>query len=117
MKLTHYDDVQHFVDAVPADRRPLFDRLRVLVEEMYPDAELALRYQVPTYKTKTGRLSLGHWKGGVSIYPGGAIAEAFEAAHPGYKAGKGTIHLRLGEELPLEALRDVIRRAMEGRGP
>lgn len=113
MKLPHYDDVQQFVDAVPADRRPLFDQLRALVEEMVPGVKPVLWYQAPTYKTKTGWVTLGHWRGGASLYVGGALAESFKAAHPDDEAGKGTIHLRTGEPFPVEALKDVIRRAME----
>ncbi len=113
MKLPHYDDVQGFVDAVPADRRPLFDRLKALIEEEVPGVAPVLSYQVPTYRTATGWISLGHWRGGASLYVGGEIAEAFKQTHPDDEAGKGTIHLRKGEPLPIEALRDVIRRAME----
>ena len=108
------EDVQRFIDAIPADHRPLFDRLQALVLEMYPAAQVILSYQVPTYKIKTGWVALGYWKQGVSIYTNGPhhLAE-FKAAFPGVKTGKGSINLRLSDDVPLEALRQVIRHAME----
>jgi hypothetical protein len=35
---------------------------------LYPEAEMVISYQVPTYKVGRGRVSLGLWKDGVSLY-------------------------------------------------
>jgi hypothetical protein len=63
--------VQRFIERVPADKRPLFDRLHELFLELYPDAEVVISYQIPTYKASGGRVSLGLWQGGVSLYTTG----------------------------------------------
>jgi hypothetical protein len=111
------EEVQRFVDAVPEDRRPLFDSLRLLIERLYPEAALTLWYGVPTFKSKSGWVSLSYWKDGVSLHTNGRhnIAE-FKAAYPRVKTGTGTINLKLTDDVPEEALEWVIRRAMEGQG-
>src|SRR5918997_776724 len=43
------DDVQAYVDAIPPEHRPLFDRLHGLVLAVCPDAEVRLSYGMPTY--------------------------------------------------------------------
>lgn len=109
------DAVKRFISAVPPDRRPLFDRLRVLIERLYPDATLSLRYGVPTYGTQAGWVALGYWKNDVSLYTNGRHNIAgFQTEHPRIKTGTGTINLRATDGFPEEALSRVIRRAMDG---
>ncbi|MHB0856633.1 MAG: DUF1801 domain-containing protein [Anaerolineae bacterium] len=109
------DQVQRFMNAVPEDRKPLFDRLHALILSLYPDAQIVISYQVPTYKVKSGWVALGYWKAGVSLYTNNPqhIAE-FAARHPHIKTNKASINLKLTDEVPMEDLEQVIRHAMEG---
>jgi len=110
-------DVQRFMDAVPEDQKPHFNQLHALIMSMYPDAEIVISYQVPTYKVKSRWVALGYWKGGVSIYTNSPehIA-AFKAQHPAVKTGKASINFKLTEPLPVEAVKKVIQHAIEGSG-
>src|SRR5215203_5674194 len=62
------DAVRAYIDAIPSEHRPLFDRLHRLVLEAHPEAAVVLSYQMPTYKVGRNRLFLGVWKHGVSVY-------------------------------------------------
>jgi uncharacterized protein YdhG (YjbR/CyaY superfamily) len=109
------EEVQRFIDAVPDERRPLFDRIRALIEAVYPEAEVKLSYGVPTFKMKSGWVGLGYWKNGVSLYTNGPHhLSGFIREHPGVKTGKGSINLRLTDNVPEESLARVIRHAMDG---
>ena len=87
--------VQHYIDSIPPEHRPLFDRLHLLILQVRPDAAVVLSYQMPTYKAGRRRLYLGVWKHGVSVYgwPQGHDA-GFTARHPELRTSKGTIQLR-----------------------
>ena len=107
--------VQRYVDAIPAEQRPLFDRLQSLILELYPDAKVVISYQIPTYKAKGGRVSLGLWKSGVSLYTTDPQhIESFRSRHADIKAGKASLNFKLTDELPEQDVRDVVVRAMEG---
>lgn len=92
------EDVAAYVDAIEADRRPLFDRVHRLIMEVQPEAEVVLSYKMPTYVSGSRRLHVGVWKHGLSFYgwqdgrDGG-----FLARHPGLDSGKGTLRLPVGE--------------------
>jgi uncharacterized protein YdhG (YjbR/CyaY superfamily) len=106
--------VRRYVDAIPAEQRPLFDRLQALILDLYPDAEIVISYQVPTYKARGGRVSLGLWKGGVSLYTTGPqYIEVFKSRHPAVKTGKASLSFALSDELPEQDVREVITQAME----
>jgi uncharacterized protein YdhG (YjbR/CyaY superfamily) len=109
-------DVQRFIDAIPEDRRPLFDQLQALVLELYPEAEVKISYGILMYKHGPGWVGLGYWKGGVSVYTNGAHhLAAFKAGHPEFKTGVGSIRFPVSKSLPVEAVISVIQHAMEGR--
>ena len=111
------DAVRGYIDAIPAEHRPLFDRLHRLVVQTYPDATVVLSYEIPTYRVGRRRLFLGAWKHGVSIYGWSRGGDAgFTDRHPGLKSGRGTIRLRPEEAagIPDDEFRDLIRAALDG---
>jgi uncharacterized protein YdhG (YjbR/CyaY superfamily) len=102
--------VQSYIDAIPESKRPLFDHLQSLILELYPDAEIVISYQIPTYKVGRGRVWLGLWKSGVSLH--GVDVETFKQRHPSIKTGKGSLNFKLPDELPEADIREVIKRAI-----
>ena len=109
------DAVRDYVDAIPSEHRPLFDRLHRLILEVHPDASVVISYQIPTYKVGRNRLYLGVWKHGVSIYGWGQGRDAgFTARHRELITGKGTIQLRPDDAagIPDDEFRDLVRAAL-----
>jgi hypothetical protein len=107
--------VRDYVDAIPSEYRPLFDRLHRLILEVHPDASVVISYQIPTYKVGRNRLYLGVWKHGVSIYGWGQGRDAgFTARHPELTTGRGTIRLLPDAAAAIadDELRDLVRAAL-----
>jgi uncharacterized protein YdhG (YjbR/CyaY superfamily) len=110
--------VRQYIDAIPAGHRALFDRLHRLILAAYPDAAVVLSYKMPTYQVGRGRLHLGAWKHGISVYgwkQGGDTS--FTARHPGLRTSTGTIRLRPEDAaaIPDEEFRDLVRSALGPR--
>ena len=108
--------VQAYIDGIPAEHRPLFNRLHGLILEVRPDADVVLSYDMPTYKVGRRRLFLGAWQHGVSIYGWGQGHDAgFTARHPALKSGKATIRLRPEDAagIPDDEFRTLVRAALE----
>jgi dethiobiotin synthetase len=105
-----------YIDAIPPEHRPLFDRLHGLILAEFPDAGPVLSYQMPTYKVGNRRLYVGAWKHGVSIYGWQQDGDAgFTARHPSLLKGKGTIQLRPEDAAGIsdDELRGLVRAALE----
>ena len=89
-------DVQHYLAAVPAEQRTLFDRVQRLVLQAHPGAACVLSYRMPTFVVGQRRLHVGVWKHGLSLYgwePG--RDGGFAARHPELDSGKGTLKIPL----------------------
>lgn len=108
--------VQRYIDAIPAEHRPLFDRLHHLILSARPDTTVVLSYDIPTYKAGKRRLYLGAWQHGISMYGWGKDrAAAFLERHPQLKSGKGTIRLKPEDSARIsdKEFAELIRAALE----
>ncbi|HKY14652.1 MAG TPA: DUF1801 domain-containing protein [Microthrixaceae bacterium] len=116
--MTNIDDAaQAYIDDIAPDNRPLFDRVHDLVLEAYPDAEVVISYQIPTYKVGGRRLYVGAWKHGISLYGWQeGLDRGFADRHPEMNSGKGTIRLRPADAADIgdDELRGLIDAALGG---
>jgi uncharacterized protein YdhG (YjbR/CyaY superfamily) len=106
---------QEYIDAIPPEHRPLFDRLHRLVLEVQPKAEVVLSYKMPTYVAGNHRLHIGAWSHGVSLY-GWAEGEdgGLVRRMPELSSGKGTLRItpQAAEQITDDELRAVVRGAL-----
>jgi uncharacterized protein YdhG (YjbR/CyaY superfamily) len=86
--------VRRYRDQMDSTHRPVFDRLHRLIVATCPEAELALSYGMPAYRTGRRRLNIGAWKHGLSLYVSPERDGGFSARHPELATGKGTIKVR-----------------------
>ena len=45
-------ELEHCLNSVPDERKPLVDRSHSLIVGLYPDAVIDMSYRMPTYKAK-----------------------------------------------------------------
>jgi len=111
------DDVQAYVDAIPPEHRPLFDRVEATIRAVRPEATVRLSYGMPAYEAAGHRLYVGAWRHGLSFYgwsPGGD--GGFTERHPELVTGKGTVRLRPEDAaaIPDEELTAFVRAVLGG---
>ena len=100
------EPVDAYVAAIDPVHRPLYDRIRGLIGEVAPDAEVTIAYGMPTFRTECGRVHVGVWRHGVSLYGWKAGGDGgFLARHPELGHGRGTIQLRADDAVPDDDLR------------
>jgi uncharacterized protein YdhG (YjbR/CyaY superfamily) len=88
-------EVQAYIDGIPPEHRPLFDRLHRLIPNAHPGAQVILSYKMPAYQAGKRRIYVGAWKHGISVYGCGKDRDGrFTARHPGLVTSTGTIRLR-----------------------
>jgi uncharacterized protein YdhG (YjbR/CyaY superfamily) len=109
------DPVQDYIDAIAPANRPVYDRIHRLVLASYPDAEMLISYQMPTYQVGDNRLYVGAWKNWVAIYGlDNSRDGGFADRHPELRTSKGTIQLRPDAAATISdaELRDLVRAAL-----
>jgi hypothetical protein len=87
--------IVEYIEAIPAEHRPLFERVHRLILDACPTAAVGLAYKMPTYRVGDRRVHLGVWKHGVSLYGWKAAGDGgFTSRHPDLRTSTGTIRLR-----------------------
>ena len=106
-------EVDDYIDALDPPHRRLFDHLQDLILDELPDAEVVFSYQIPMYKIGRRRVGLSaHRAGGVTLTTTAPeYIEAFKQAHSSFTTNKASIQFDFDDEIPDDAVRDVIRRA------
>ncbi len=107
--------MQAYLDAIPTQRRPLFDRVHRLIVEVHPGATTILSYKMPTYVVGDRRLYVASWKHGVSLYGWEEGRDAgFTERHPELSSGRGTIRLTTAAAALVDddELRALVRAAL-----
>jgi uncharacterized protein YdhG (YjbR/CyaY superfamily) len=107
--------VQEYIDGIPAQHRPLFDRLHRLIRQAQPEAGLTLSYKMPAYRMGKRRLYVAAWQHGISLYGWGHDRDGgFTSRHPDLVTSKGTIRLRpeQAEVIPDEEFLSLARAAL-----
>jgi uncharacterized protein YdhG (YjbR/CyaY superfamily) len=110
-------EVEAYISAIPAEHRPVFDRLHNLVLDTLPDARVVISYNMPAYIAAGGRVSLSSGKAGVSLAT--TVPEpiaAFKAKHKGFKTGKVTVQFPPDADIAEADLRELIIAATGGAG-
>jgi uncharacterized protein YdhG (YjbR/CyaY superfamily) len=110
------DAVRAYIEGIPAEHRPLFDRLQRVILDAFPDAVAGISYGIPAYRLGRGKLYVGVWKHGLSIYGWPREhAEEFGARHPGLVTSKGTIQIRPQDAAAIsdQEFSDLARAALE----
>ena len=107
------EDVRRYLDAVPDARKAHIDTLHSAIMEYFPESMVNMKYKMPTYCYGKGWVALANQKNYVSLYTCSADhLEEFRKKYPHYKTGKGCINFREKDEIPVDAVKAVIRHAI-----
>lgn len=103
------ETVEEYIDNIPKNALPKFMELRELVKSLIPNHTEVLSYGIIGYKVdkKRARVYISAFKDHLGIYPLPKDEALQEEIKP-YVRGKGTMHLDLEEELPVELIKKVV---------
>jgi uncharacterized protein YdhG (YjbR/CyaY superfamily) len=102
--------VDAYIEALPEDRRTVTQQLRGIITAAAPQAVEAIAYKMPALRLE-GRFFMSYdaYKGHCSLFPWTQlmVEELGDEIAP-YLSGKGTLHFRSGEPLPVDLIRRIV---------
>ena len=106
--------IDEYIAEFPAATQDVLRRMRTLIRASAPDAVETISYAIPTFDLN-GR-HLVHFAGferHIGFYPTASGVEAFRGELTGYKCAKGSVQFPLGEPLPVDLIRRMVRFRVE----
>ena len=114
-------DVDSYIAAAEDEARPILEELRQLIRSAVPGVEEKISWGMPFYRYQGAIGGYAVYKKHVSFGIDSALAaddrDALERG--GYKTGKKTVQIALGQKVPAAAIRRIVKaqvRANNARG-
>ncbi len=102
--------VDDYIEMYPKDIQDLLQKLRRVIRESAPQAEETISYQIPTFKLNGRNLvHFSAFKDHIAFFPTSSGREAFKKELAHYKGGRGTIQFPLGEPIPYDLVRKIVK--------
>ena len=112
MKSATPRNIDRYISGLPADVRPVLERVRSTIRKAVPKAEEAISYGIPAFKLN-GRtiIYFAGWKQHYSIYPSNdrLVARFKDELEPYEVNGKGTIRFPLAKPIPVKLIAGIAR--------
>lgn len=103
--------IDEYIAGFPQDIQEILEKVRVTIRKAAPDAQEAIKYQMPTFTLKGNLVHFGAFKKHIGFYPVPTGIEKFKDELSVYEGGKGSVQFPLDQPIPY----DLIGRIVEFR--
>jgi uncharacterized protein YdhG (YjbR/CyaY superfamily) len=103
------DEIDNYISNFPEAVQPLLHQIKTIIKEEAPDAEEAMAYGMPAYKTnKKPLVYFAAFKSHIGLYATPSGHEAFQKELAGYKQGRGSVQFPLDKPIPFDLIRRIV---------
>ncbi len=108
--------IDDYIANFPADIQAILQKIRLLIRQAAPDAEEAIKYQIPTFILNGNLVHFAAFKNHIGFYPTPTGIEAFRQALSAYEGAKGSVQFPLEQPIPYDLITDIVKfRVTENR--
>jgi uncharacterized protein YdhG (YjbR/CyaY superfamily) len=112
-KRTAAKDIDAYIAGFDKHVQALLNKIRATIRKAAPDAEEAIRYQIPTFILHGNLVHFAAFRNHIGFYPAPRGIEAFEKELSAYEGSKGTVRFPLDEPLPLDLIARIVKRRVQ----
>ena len=110
-------DVDEYIAGFPPEVQDILAQIRSTIRAAAPEAQEAIKYQIPTYTLKGNLVSFAAYKNHIGLYPVPAGTKKFQKELAIYRAAKSTAKFPLDQPIPFDLIRQLVKfRVKESSG-
>jgi uncharacterized protein YdhG (YjbR/CyaY superfamily) len=102
-------NIDEYIAGFPKDVQEILEKIRMTIREAAPDAEEAIKYQIPTFTLKGNLVHFAAFKKHIGFYPAPRGIEEFKDELSVYKGAKGSVQFPLGEPIPYDLISRIVK--------
>lgn len=102
-------DIDEYIAGFPKEVQELLEKVRKTIREAAPEAEEAIKYQIPTFVLNGNLVHFAAFKNHIGFYPAPRGIEAFKEELSAYKGAKGSVQFPFGEPIPYELIGRIVK--------
>ena len=108
--------IDAYIAQYPADVQEILGKIRAIIREAAPEAQEAIKYQLPTFVLGGNLVHFGAFKNHIGFYPVPSGMEAFKEELAAYANAKGSVQFPLNRPIPYDLIRRIVEfRVQENR--
>lgn len=102
-------DIDEYIAGFPADVQKILRKIRATIHKAAPDAEEAIKYQIPTFVLNGNLIHFAAYKTHIGLYPAPRGVDEFKDEVAAYEGGKGTLRFPLDEPIPYALISRIVK--------
>ncbi len=110
------DSIDEYIADFSKEVQHILQKIRAIVKEAAPDAEEAIKYQIPTFVLSGNLVHFAAFEKHIGLYPTPSGIEQFKDELSSYKSAKGSVQFPLGSPIPYGLIEKIVKfRVKENR--
>ncbi len=101
--------IDTYIAALPEDVQDILTKIRCIVSDAAPDAEEAIKYQIPTFVLGENLVHFAAFEKHIGFYPTPSGIEQFKDALSDYKNAKGSVQFPLDSAIPYNLIKRIVK--------
>jgi len=109
-------NIDEYIAGFPRDVQQVLKQIRATIKKFAPDAEEAIKYQIPTFVLNENLVHFAAFKNHIGFYPTPSGIAAFKDELSRYESAKGSVQFPIDEPMPLSLIGKIVKfRVKEAR--
>jgi len=101
--------IDEYIAGFPKDVQAILQKIRMTIRKAAPDAEEAIKYQIPTFTLKGNLVHFGAYKNHIGFYPAPRAIEEFKKELSAYEGSKGTVRFPFDKPIPYALITRIVK--------
>lgn len=103
------DTIDEYIAGFSKDIQALLKKVRTTIRKAAPDAEEAIKYQIPTFVQNGNLVHFAAYKNHIGFYPTSKAIAKFKKELSPYAGAKGTVRFPLDKPVPLGLIGKIVK--------
>jgi uncharacterized protein YdhG (YjbR/CyaY superfamily) len=102
-------NIDEYIAGFPNDVQEILQKIRMTIRKAAPEAEEAIKYQIPTFTLKGNLVHFAAFKKHIGFYPAPTGTEKFQKELSVYKGAKGSVRFPLDKPIPFDLISKIVK--------
>ena len=108
-KQTAPRDIDEYIAGCANDVQAILEKIRMTIRKAAPDAEEAIKYQMPTFTLNGNLVHFAAFKKHVGFYPAPRGSETFKDELSAYGGTKSSVRFPLDQPIPFDLISKIVK--------
>lgn len=109
MKDKPVGSIDEYIAFHPPKAQELLQKIRITIQDTAPEAQEAIRYQIPTFIQEGNLVHFAAYKNHIGFYPAPSGIATFHDELAPYEKGKGSVQFPIDQDLPIDLIVKIVQ--------